>query len=562
MTRLLAASFLTLLSVFLLASCSFIPANTSANVPATDRQRSMFQEPGAVSGAMLASGEVPWWVPHKCRLGFSLEKWRDAHAKGGSPPQLSASSAADFWAAYCSTIGQAEPEDEEFVGLALSGGGMRAAVFSSAVMFELQAEGILPHVDVVSAVSGGSAAAALFALSCDDPANCPKTVEGPPRCQWRPEPGGQSPSELCRGGVFQQLQGRFETQFILKALRPDRAFQYWFTHLDRSDIMAETLADNLYDTSILGAEGFRFHDLNPQRPSLIINATNFTKARRSLIGESDSETRRKLIEHLNFQFTGRNFEKLICSNLDQYPVANAVMASSAFPGLFQYVTLSNYCPVQDGGRRTYKHLFDGGNSDNLGLIPFERMFDAAKLEKLLSPGGRMPNRAVVLEVKATLGLPGKSPNDPDPRSVLDYIIDTNFLDTTDSLMIMGYDRIEGDVRQALADLECRGGRDEDDFSDRHDCAESAQLVTVALSDLKWTDIPGGRNLWRCVKEIGTRFQIDQDAVAQLRLAAKMLVGETLKDTCNRSERQSGGIQLCAKSDATANFAELSQQLCP
>src|SRR5262249_17250340 len=47
-------------------------------------------------------------------------------------------------------------DDGYFVGLAISGGGSRSAVFAAACMFQLQRLGILQRVDYISAVSGGS----------------------------------------------------------------------------------------------------------------------------------------------------------------------------------------------------------------------------------------------------------------------------------------------------------------------------------------------------------------------------------------------------------------------
>jgi len=55
-------------------------------------------------------------------------------------------------------------QDEMFIGLAISGGGSRAANFGAAVMFELADLGLLHRVDAISSVSGGSIAAAYYAL--------------------------------------------------------------------------------------------------------------------------------------------------------------------------------------------------------------------------------------------------------------------------------------------------------------------------------------------------------------------------------------------------------------
>src|SRR5262245_41426844 len=46
-------------------------------------------------------------------------------------------------------------DDGHFVGIAISGGGLRSANFSAACMFQLQRLGLLDHVDYISSVSGG-----------------------------------------------------------------------------------------------------------------------------------------------------------------------------------------------------------------------------------------------------------------------------------------------------------------------------------------------------------------------------------------------------------------------
>lgn len=56
------------------------------------------------------------------------------------------------------------PQRDTFVGLAISGGGSRSATFGLAALEQLQAQGLLESVDAISAVSGGSIPAALFAF--------------------------------------------------------------------------------------------------------------------------------------------------------------------------------------------------------------------------------------------------------------------------------------------------------------------------------------------------------------------------------------------------------------
>jgi len=57
--------------------------------------------------------------------------------------------------------------ERDFIAVALSGGGTKAAVFSAESMFYLEALGLMRRVSVLSSVSGGSFAAALYAISCD-----------------------------------------------------------------------------------------------------------------------------------------------------------------------------------------------------------------------------------------------------------------------------------------------------------------------------------------------------------------------------------------------------------
>lgn len=52
------------------------------------------------------------------------------------------------------------------IGLALSGGGYRAAAFHLGTFRCLQRLGILKNVDVISTISGGSLAGAYYALNC------------------------------------------------------------------------------------------------------------------------------------------------------------------------------------------------------------------------------------------------------------------------------------------------------------------------------------------------------------------------------------------------------------
>ena len=78
---------------------------------------------------------------------------------------------------------------EKRIGLALSGGGFRAAAFHLGVMRELHRLGILARLDLISCVSGGSIAGATLAVGWNDPAGALDRMERylrRGRSRWHP----------------------------------------------------------------------------------------------------------------------------------------------------------------------------------------------------------------------------------------------------------------------------------------------------------------------------------------------------------------------------------------
>lgn len=243
---------------------------------------------------------------------------------------------------------------ELVVLLAFSGGGTRAMAYSYGVLQELAATEVMTpkgpkplhhEIDVVSSVSGGSFTAAYFGLHGD--------------------------------GIFED----FEQRVLRKNIQADLAFQLlkprtWFKvdsdNYGRSDLAADFYAKNIFDEAT-------FAQLNrPGAPLVVINATELGSGAR-------------------FTFIREYFD-LLCADLDAYPLARAVAASSAVPGLLSPIGLENYAgrcgyepapwlveaahaPHQtikkanaqaimsflDPAKRPWLHLVDGGISDNLGL---------------------------------------------------------------------------------------------------------------------------------------------------------------------------------------------------
>lgn len=450
-------------------SCSFIHVNTKPNYADDDEDIyfGISTNKGLASSG-VASEDVPWDIyPVKCR-----NKVATFEERSKCPGNL----------------------DDLFLAVAISGGGSRSAVFSAQVLFELKHYGLLDKVDVMSSVSGGSYTAALYSLSCDRKDDCPKTVERTPRPLWNEK------------DVFEALQTNFMASWIANWFWPENIVRYWLTDYDKTDIMAETLSDNLFDTSYLGGEGFRFHDLNPRRPNLVINATNNTffssdiNRVRHKFGKNpvDRAVRDLTAKHrFNFTFTKESFKDLK-SNFDHFPISYAVAASSAFPGAFNYVTLQDFSS-KDGDK--YIHLYDGGAFDNLGLTALRRII----LRQQKKSNWNNPTKVVIL-IDAFLPPVGESSDEGEPRSLGDYVVDTNFLDAYDTLMTSLRENLKENTVKLL-DL------------------EQKSFIHITFDELSGRDKP----LYDLVARIGTSLSIDDNDANCLREAARILVKNKLSE---------------------------------
>ncbi len=236
-------------------------------------------------------------------LVTTIDTMHNQPLASGAPPQKTRA---------VETITTAELPDGIFIGIALSGGGSRAANFSSAVLLELDKLGILSKATAISAVSGSALPAAYYGLY------------------------GHSAQYWNHDFVRKQLGKDFEIRWFGRWLLPQNILLYWYTNFNRSDIMKEVLDANLF-------HGRTFEDMGGGRPRILINATTLAEGKR-------------------FVFSEERFQTLN-SRLDTFPVANAVMSSSAYPGAFHDMTLKNHFA---GDRETYEHIIDAGPSDNLG----------------------------------------------------------------------------------------------------------------------------------------------------------------------------------------------------
>jgi NTE family protein len=280
-------------------------------------------------------------------------------------------------AAEAEELKQQGDTDGQVIGLAFSGGGTRAAAFAYGVLTQLQRTPVggqaqrdmLDRVGVVSGVSGGSVMAAYYALK-----------------------GPAGLADFRQRFLTQDVMAELNTRVSL--INIDRALGGGANTDDR---LRNWFNANLYDHATFGAVFAR------RRPILLINATD-------------------VYSRTPFVFAPQTFAAM-CSDITDYPLAEAVAASAAVPGAFAPIVLKSYSgackvplpewvvraakdtsgsPLVHGfakalvlahdGQVKYIKLFDGGMVDNYGLSGITIMRAAARTPY----GPLMPEEAVNL----------------------------------------------------------------------------------------------------------------------------------------------------------------------
>jgi NTE family protein len=226
--------------------------------------------------------------------------------------------------------------DEEY-GLALSGGGYRAMLFHLGSLWRLNELGMLPKLDRISTVSGGSLAAGFLALAW-------------PRLEFDGADVAHNFRSAIAGPIWHFSRRPIDAFVIAAGLMP---------FVDPAALMARAL-DRLV------THGATLQDL-PERPHFVINAAHLSTG------------------------TGWRFTKpymvdyrlgVICE--PRLPLAHAIAASAAFPPVvspatvptdpmsFQEIDGADLFDTEPGQilkRRLL--LLDGGAYDNLGIETIE-----------------------------------------------------------------------------------------------------------------------------------------------------------------------------------------------
>ncbi len=297
-----------------------------------------------------------------------------------------------------------------FVGLAISGGGSRAANYSAAVMRELDRLGILQHVTTISSVSGGSLAAAYYASRSNSDLRLRQ-----PQQFW----------DIAK----HDLSKNFRSAFVTKLLRPDNFVASLLGPVGRSDLMAQVFDEQIF-------HGLRYGDLDRIGPGLIVNATAINDLH-GVFNKSLCTNRRTYANSIRWEsvpFTQDLFNNCLFSSIGAYPLSHAVAASAAFPGLFSSVPLARFGPDGKSDRPValeYLHVIDGGPSDNLGIEGLLGAWAASSRNPAAKPIGKCLIIAVDAFASGETDLRNLK---PDARSAVDRIVDMNFLDSIDAML--------------------------------------------------------------------------------------------------------------------------------
>lgn len=240
--------------------------------------------------------------------------------------------------------------DDLYIGLAFSGGGMRATAFAYGMLQELRAaesgtpHGLLDNVRLVSGVSGGSVMAAQIGL------NGPQGMTG------------------FREGF---LTTNAEAYMTTSGLNPLTIAKGIAGGVNGRDTFGRTLDETLF-------HGATFADLRRSRIKTWINATD-------------------MANNTPFLFSPETFDAL-CSDLSKVKLSEAVAASAAYPLVFtpivleahqgkctyrepDWLTAARYNPEATAAMRAHARalesytnpdevkfvkLLDGGITDNFG----------------------------------------------------------------------------------------------------------------------------------------------------------------------------------------------------
>jgi NTE family protein len=219
---------------------------------------------------------------------------------------------------------------ETVLGVCLSGGGFRAAFYALGALRYLAEAKLLPRVEAISAVSGGSIAAAMVIDRWES-----YLAEGADDQAFR----HRIDAPFREYVTTQNLRNRWLVRSSTRGLVPSRA--------GRGAALGATLLESLYDHT-------RVAEL-PSRPQVIFTATELNSGRAFRVA-------RDFVGSYDYGYTEPAPPTI--------QLGTAVAASAAFPLSFTVIRLATDDLGLKAAPRTLS-LVDGGVYDNLGLEWFQ-----------------------------------------------------------------------------------------------------------------------------------------------------------------------------------------------
>lgn len=242
--------------------------------------------------------------------------------------------------------------ETEFVGVAFSGGGSRAAVFAAAGAEALEDAGWLQRTTHISSVSGGSFAASyLLANPLDE-------------CRTNAAPEG---ANICEAEYFHQYKAKMRENYIYPTIFRDAYPNRFLSPTRRLTSLTEVLDNRFLEQETFGSI--------PQSPVLLINAASYDDSRRFVFSnraipetpktdrfDSSSPFDNRTLSASSFALDG-----CIYRTPEDFSLSLAVATSAGFPPVFGPTSI--HVPKGTCGQPTeqYWHLGDGGILENSGV---------------------------------------------------------------------------------------------------------------------------------------------------------------------------------------------------
>lgn len=244
------------------------------------------------------------------------------------------------------------------IGLALSGGGYRAAAYHIGTLRALNRLGILDNIDVISSVSGGSITSTYYALHKDDYTNFESSL-----------------IEKLQKGVLWSAVVNLALVVILISLSV-WIIGWWILFVDLVLLLSfwykvlplSFWIERLYSKYFF--YGAKLSDF-PRKPLIAINSTDVTTGTLFTFSQ---------IKMAGYKYEGKH--KKITFNHADFPLSKAVMASSCVPFAFSPIRIDEkYCNEHFNGERPL--LVDGGLYDNQGAHKLSEQYSSYQTDYII-----------------------------------------------------------------------------------------------------------------------------------------------------------------------------------